>query len=36
MFNHHNLQYNTRGKAKLNRSMDTHVQMMLGSFLNFR
>jgi SAM-dependent methyltransferase len=27
--------YNTRGKAKLNRSMDTHVQMMLGSFLNF-
>ena len=27
--------YNTRGKAKLNRTTDTHVQMMLGSFLSF-
>lgn len=27
--------YNTRGKAKLNRTTDTHVQMTLGSFLSF-
>ena len=27
--------YNTRGKAKLNRTTDTHVQMMLGNMLSF-
>jgi SAM-dependent methyltransferase len=27
--------YNSRGKAKLNRTNDTHVQMMLGDMLSF-